>query len=131
MDHEPVVVEESALEWESWKNEEVPQKGLVYWKTLVSGDLTRSSALTMGVAKIPAGEVFRRHRHQQAEVYIVLEGEGLVEIGTETRTVQVGSAVFIPGNIFHSCENTGASDLRFAYVFPADSFEEVEYIFEQ
>jgi len=27
--------------------------------------------------------------------------------------------------------NTGPSDLRFAYVFAADSFDEVEYIFEE
>src|ERR687891_165182 len=41
------------------------------------------------------------------------------------------SAVFIPGDVFHSLSNTGALDLRFAYVFPADSFGEVEYIFDE
>ncbi len=45
-------------------------------------------------------------------------------------SVEAGSAVFVPGDVLHSCENNGASDLRVAYVFPADSFEEVEYVFE-
>jgi hypothetical protein len=53
MDREPVVVQESTREWETWPDEEIAQKGLVYWKTLVSGDLTHSEALTMGIAKIP------------------------------------------------------------------------------
>jgi oxalate decarboxylase/phosphoglucose isomerase-like protein (cupin superfamily) len=55
----------------------------------------------------------------------------LVRIDGKARPVEAGSAVFIPGNVVHSCENTGASDLRFAYVFPANSFAEVEYVFDE
>lgn len=131
MDHEPVVVRESAREWETWPDEEVPKRGQIYWKTLVSGDVTRSRALTMGIAKVPPGEALREHRHRQAEIYLVLEGTGSITIDGETRPVSAGSAVFIPGNALHSCENTGSSDLRFSYVFAADSFEEVEYVFDE
>jgi quercetin dioxygenase-like cupin family protein len=131
MGREPVVVQDSAREWETWPEEEVSRKGLVYWRTLISGDLTTSEALTMGIGRMPPGEALGRHRHRPAEVYLVLEGTGSVEIGAEARPVQAGSAVFIPGNVFHSLANTGASDLRFAYVFPADSFGEVEYVFEE
>jgi hypothetical protein len=53
MDREPVVVQESTREWETWPGEEIAEKGLVYWKTLLSGNLTHSEALTMGIAKIP------------------------------------------------------------------------------
>ena len=129
MDREPVVVEESAREWETWPEGEAARKGLVYWKTLVSADVTRSEGLTMGIARIPPGEALREHRHRQAEIYLVLQGTGVVRVGGEARPVGAGSAVFIPGNAPHSCENTGAPDLRFAYVFPASSFEEVEYVF--
>ena len=131
MNREPAVVREGDLEWGTWEDEEeVHERGLVYFKTLISGDVTRSGELTMGIARIPPGESLRRHRHRQAEVYLFLEGTGLVEIGSEARSVKAGTAVFIPGDELHSCENTGASDLRFAYVFPADSFEEIEYVFE-
>jgi mannose-6-phosphate isomerase-like protein (cupin superfamily) len=131
MDHEPVVVRESAREWETWPDEEVPKRGQIYWKTLVSGDVTRSRALTMGIAKVPPGEALREHRHRQAEIYLVLEGTGSITIDGEIRPVSAGSAVFIPGNALHSCENTGSSDLRFSYVFAADSFEEVDYVFDE
>jgi oxalate decarboxylase/phosphoglucose isomerase-like protein (cupin superfamily) len=53
-----------------------------------------------------------------------------VGVGEEVRSVRVGSAVFVPGGAVHSCENTGASELRLAYVLAADSFEEVQYVFE-
>lgn len=131
VNREPVVVQESDHKWETWTDEDVAQKGLVYWKTLISGDVTHSNALTMGVAKIPPGEALRKHHHQQAEIYLILEGTGLVEIDSEVRSVEAGSTVFIPGNAVHSCKNTGTSDLRCTYVFSADSFEEIEYVFAQ
>jgi len=83
----------------------------------------------MGIAKIPPTGTLHEHRHRQAEIYLILQGTGSVRIDGKTRPVRAGSAVFIPGNAVHSCENTGAADLRFAYVFPANSFEEVEYVF--
>ncbi len=131
MDREPVVVDESARDWQTWPEEEVAQRGLVYWRALVSGDVTPSEALTMGIAKIPPAAKLHEHRHRQAEIYLILQGTGSVRIDGKTRPVMAGSAVFIPGNAVHSCENTGASDLRFAYVFPANSFEEVEYVFDE
>jgi quercetin dioxygenase-like cupin family protein len=128
---EPVVVQEGDREWQTWPDEEeIKKRGLVYFKTLVSSDVTRSGELTMGIAKIPPGEALRKHRHRQAEIYLILEGTGLVEIDSEARPVRAGSTVFILGDALHSCENTDESDLRFAYVFPADSFEEIEYVFE-
>jgi mannose-6-phosphate isomerase-like protein (cupin superfamily) len=83
-----------------------------------------------GIASIPPGEALHEHRHRQAELYLVLEGNAMVRVGSVARPIEAGSAVFIPGNAVHSCENTGASDLRFAYVLAADSFDDVEYIFE-
>ena len=130
MGQEPVVSREAEQEWETWNEEEVPQKGLVYWKTLISKGVTPSENLTLGIASLPPGGALREHRHEQEEVYLVLEGSGLVRVGDEELAVEAGSAIFIPGGTLHSCENTGASDLRAAYVFPADSFEDVEYVFE-
>ena len=129
MERGPIVSRESDKEWETWDEEDVPQKGLVYWKTLISKGVTRSENLTLGVASLPPGGALREHRHTQEEVYLVLEGSGLVRVGAEELTVGTGSAVFIPGDALHSCENTGTSELRVAYVFPADSFDEVEYVF--
>ena len=131
MNREPVVVRESAREWETWPDEDVANKGLVYWKTLLSADVTHSEALTMGIAKIPPGEALHTHRHLQAEIYLILQGCGLVRIDGKSRPLGAGSAVFIPGNVPHSCEHTGVTDLRFAYIFAANSFGEIEYFFEE
>ena len=130
MSQEPVVSREGDQEWETWNEEDIPKKGLVYWKTLISKGVTPSENLTLGVARLPPGGALHEHRHTQEEVYLVLEGSGLVTVAGAETAVEAGSAVFIPGDAPHSCENTGASDLRVAYVFPADSFEEVEYVFE-
>ncbi len=130
MESGPIVSREEDREWETWDEEDIPKKGLVYWKTLISGNLTPSRGLTLGIASLPPGGALHEHRHTQEEVYLVLDGSGLVRIGGEETAVEGGSAVFIPGDALHSCENTGASDLRVAYVFPADSFEDVEYVFE-
>jgi mannose-6-phosphate isomerase-like protein (cupin superfamily) len=130
MERGPIVSREVDQEWETWSEEEIPQKGLVFWKTLISKGITRSENLTLGIANLPPGGALREHRHTQEEVYLVLEGSGLVRVGDEELIVEAGSAVFVPGDALHSCENTGTSDLRVAYVFPADSFEEVEYVFE-
>ena len=127
---EPVVIRESNREWETWSEEEVAQRGLVHWKTLISAGVTQSEHLTAGLANISSGEALHEHRHRQAEIYLVLEGNGVVSIGPETRPIEAGAAVFIPGDTVHSCKNTGESDLRFAYVLAADSFDDVEYIFE-
>jgi len=40
MKREAVVVQESAREWETWPDEGVTERGLVYWKTLLSADIT-------------------------------------------------------------------------------------------
>ena len=130
MERGPVVGREGDQEWETWSEEDIPQKGLVYWKTLISKGVTRSENLTLGIARLPPGGALHRHRHVQEEVYLVLEGSGLVRVGGEEIAVKAGSAVFIPGDARHSCENTGTADLRVAYVFPADAFEDVEYVFE-
>ena len=130
MERGPIVSREADREWETWGEEDVPRKGHVYWKTLISRGVTRSQGLTLGVASLPPGGALREHRHTQEEVYLVLDGSGLVRVGAEELAVEAGSAVFVPGDALHSCENTGTSDLRVAYVFPADSFDEVEYVFE-
>ena len=127
---ETIVSRESDREWETRSEEDVARRGVVHWKTLISAGVTRSEHLTMGLASIPPGEALHKHRHRQAEVYLVLEGNAMVRVGSEARPIEAGSAVFIPGDAVHSCENTGASDLRFAYVLAADSFDDVEYIFE-
>ena len=125
MGGKPVAVREKERRWEVFGD----GGGDVLFKTLISGDVTPSEDLTLGVAKLPPGETLAPHHHRQAEVYLVLAGEGVVRIGPETRTVEAGTAVFVPGGVVHACENTGRSEMRVAYVLAANSFGDVEYVF--
>jgi mannose-6-phosphate isomerase-like protein (cupin superfamily) len=124
-----VVVNENDCEWQTWPAEQIAERGNVRWKTLISAGLTPSSALTLGVARLPAGETLRPHRHREAEVYFVLDGAGIVTIDGAARAVEAGAGVFIPGDAVHSVQSTGQTDMQVVYVLAADAFEDVEYIF--
>jgi quercetin dioxygenase-like cupin family protein len=126
----PFVTHEEACELEQWGD---TPDARVRWRTLLSADRTPTGSLTVGVAELPPGvsEDFRPHRHEQAEAYYILSGEGIVTISGVEHPVRPGSAVFIPGGALHGAVNTGAHLLRLLYVFPAASFDEVRYEFPE
>jgi quercetin dioxygenase-like cupin family protein len=130
MSSDAVVTHEGDRDWEHWPHEQIAQRGDVAWKTLISAGVTRSESLTLGVARLAPGKVLRAHRHEQPEAYLVLAGSGIVTIDGSAHAVGPGTAVFVAGNAVHSVEATGDADLRVAYVFAADAFEEVEYVFD-
>lgn len=123
-----VVVHESSCPLESWDE---AQRGNVVWRTLISGDRTPTSQMTLGVAEIGPGDTehLGLHRHEAAEIYYVLSGEGVVSIDGAEHPLRAGSSVFVPGNVLHGARNTGRETLRLLYVFAADSFSGVEYVF--
>ena len=110
-----------------------PVKGKVSWRTLVSGDCTPSTELTVGVADIEPGrpDAHNPHRHTQAEVYTIVSGEGIVHVDGIDHAVATGATVFIPGGVWHFARNTGDTTLRLVYVFAADSFSDIEYEFPE
>lgn len=69
------------------------------------------------------------HRHTQAEIYHILDGEGDVTIDGVVSKVRAGSTVFIPSDAEHGIVNTGTVELRWFYVFPTGSFGDVVYRF--
>ncbi len=125
-DAEPVVVHESEV---ALDRDEDGNLGAVTWRTLISGDRTPTSGLTVGVADVPPGQPAQAglHRHEPAEIYYVLEGEGTMVIDEAEHPLRVGSAVFVPPNAWHVARNTGEGTLRILYAFPTDSFTDVTY----
>src|SRR4051794_36057009 len=102
MANEPVIVKESERDWETWPDDQVAERGAVWWKTLVSGEATPSNALTLGVARVPPGAELHLHRHEQPEVYFILEGSGAVVGAGSSGEVTAGDGVFLPGDALHS-----------------------------
>ena len=125
---QPVIVHEQSVPLERWDD---PARGPVTWRTLFSGDRTPTSGLTVGIAELPAGgpDPGPPHRHAPPEVYVVLDGEGTMEIDGVATPVRANSAVFIPGMAEHRLVNTGPGTLRLLYVFGVDSFADVTYLF--
>jgi mannose-6-phosphate isomerase-like protein (cupin superfamily) len=71
-----------------------------------------TSAQSLAEASLPEGQATERHYHAATEeIYIVLEGEGDLEIDGERRRLRPGDAALIPVGAWH--EIAAASDLRF------------------
>lgn len=122
-----VVVHESACHVEGWDD---AVRGKVTWRTLLSGDRTPTSQMTLGVTEVGwQPSPLQLHRHAATEIYYVLSGEGIVSLDGVEHALRAGLSVFIPGNVLHGARNTGDETLRLLYVFAADSFSDVEYEF--
>ena len=118
------VAHERDVEVEAWD-------GIVNWRTLVSSDRTPTHAMTVGTAEIPVGASVEgaRHRHAEPETYYVISGYGDVFLGDEPRPVEPGSAVFVPGGVWHYVQNTGSIPLKLVYAFAVDHYAAVRYEF--
>jgi quercetin dioxygenase-like cupin family protein len=104
------------------------QSGHLTWRTLLSGDRTPTDQITLGVAEFPPLGTLNRHRHEPAEFYFGLSGEGTVFVGGASFRIAPGIAVFIPGSTEHGVV-AGDRGLSFVYGFARRSFDQVIYEF--
>ena len=57
------------------------------------------------------------HKHKvQEQIYHVLEGEGLMQIGGKAHVVRKHDVIFLPPGIEHDIANTGLVDLVFLVI---------------
>ncbi|NOT10579.1 MAG: cupin domain-containing protein [Methylococcaceae bacterium] len=88
--------------------------------------------LSIAQARVLAGVTTRWHRlHGIIERYVILEGEGLVEIGClEPQSVRQGDVVVIPELCRQRVTNTGVNDLVFLALcsprFRQDAYEDID-----
>ena len=61
----------------------------------------RSTGIELGVYVLVAPEPDRQQPHEDDEIYVVLEGNGVLEVEGESVTVAEGSAVFVPAGADH------------------------------
>ena len=86
-------------------------------KLLVHPDRTASRHIDHRISMYQPKAYVARHSHQvQEQVYHVLEGEGLMEIGNETRVVRRHDVIFLPPGVPHALYNSGLCDLIFLVV---------------
>ena len=105
------------------------QSGNLTWRTLISGDRTPSDEIILGIADFPPHGTLNVHRHDPAEFYFGLAGEGTVLANGKSFKIAQGIAVFIPGNTDHGVV-AGDRGLSILYGFARRSFDGVIYAFQ-
>ena len=86
-------------------------------KALVAPSTTGSQLIDYRISTYQPMAYVERHAHKvQEQVYHVLQGEGLMEIGDEKRVVRPGDVIFIAPGTWHSIQNSGLGDLTFIVV---------------
>jgi len=99
----------------------------VRWKFLIDADFMGSSGLSLGFAEIAPGGNLSLHYHSPAEIYVVTSGKGILNKSGELEEIKKGDVVYIQGNAKHALKNAGTKTLEFYWIFPTDTFSEVEY----
>jgi quercetin dioxygenase-like cupin family protein len=57
------------------------------------------------------------HTHETVETYTIIEGNGLMTIGGETKPIAKGDFIYIDSNIDHALKNTGMSTMYMMFVY--------------
>lgn len=74
-----------------------------------------SPGLEVGVYALVAPEPDRQQPHEDDELYVVLEGRGVLEVEGESTQVEEGSSVFVPAGAEHRF--TGYEGLSVLVIF--------------
>ena len=99
----------------------------VRWKFLIDADFDGSSSLSLGFAQVTPGGNLTLHYHSPAEIYVITNGTGILNKSSELETIKKDDVVYIAGNAEYALRNNGNETLEFYWIFPTDSFSEVEY----
>ena len=101
----------------------------VRWKFLIDADFTQSSELSIGYAEIAPGGDLILHYHSPAELYVITDGNGTLNKSGELQEIKKGDVVYISKNAKHALKNNGKETLKFYWIFPTNTFSEVEYFY--
>ncbi len=91
--------------------------GGAYSKLLVRPESCGSKSIDYRISVYQPRAYVELHQHRiQEQVYHVLDGEAVMEIGGERTVVRRDDIIFIPPGVKHAIYNTGMTDLRFIVV---------------
>lgn len=86
-------------------------------KALVHPDTVGSKQLDYRISTYQPMAYVEKHVHKvQEQVYHVIDGVGLMEIGDERHVVREHDVIFLPPGVWHSIQNTGLGDLTFLVI---------------
>lgn len=86
-------------------------------KPLVMPETAASRHIDYRISMYQPMAYVKRHKHKvQEQIYHVIEGEGLMEVGDIKQVVRKHDFIFVPPGVEHSISNTGLVDLVFLVV---------------
>lgn len=69
---------------------------------------------SLAEARLPPGAAAAPHHHVRTEeIYYILDGQGLMQVGDQLRQASAGDAVAIPPGALHQITNCGDRVLKF------------------
>jgi mannose-6-phosphate isomerase-like protein (cupin superfamily) len=117
---EPFVRHIAEVPWRQFPN----HFGGALSKPLVMPETAGSRHIDYRISCYQPMAYVERHAHKvQEQVYHVIEGEGLMEIGNTTRVVRKHDVIFLPPGVEHAISNQGLVDLVFLVVTSPPSDE--------
>jgi mannose-6-phosphate isomerase-like protein (cupin superfamily) len=83
-------------------------------RVLLDAELGGAVNQSLAEATLAPGQATERHYHARTEeLYVLLEGEGAMEVDGEATPVAPGDAILIPPGARHQIRATGEAELRF------------------
>ena len=80
---------------------------------LVAESTVGAKHITTSLVEMEPGGAQKPHHHETEQCYMILEGNGIMEIDGEKATVGAGDTVFIPSNSVHSLYNESQTTLKY------------------
>ena len=85
-------------------------------------EVLRVDALSVGVYRLDAGAIDAQTPHGEDEIYVVLSGQGSIEIGEDRAEVSAGSLVDVPTGVPHRFRDiTAALEVLVVFAPPESS----------
>ena len=87
------------------------------WSRVQYNEFVRRDSMSLGLYMLPRGSTDRQQPHKEDEVYYVVSGRARISVGSEERTVEPGSIIFVAAGVehrFHSIDEDLTSLVFFA-----------------
>ena len=98
------------------------------WCKLVDSSIHCSGGISLGCLFIPVGGELPRHTHLPQEIYFIKSGTAeLLKEDNKIEIVNESDVVYIPKGVKHGLKNRGNKILEIIWIFPTDSWDDVEY----
>lgn len=80
---------------------------------LVAESTVGANHITTSLVEMAPGGVQKLHNHETEQCYMILEGNGTMEVDGEKAAVGPGDTIFIPSNSHHGLINNGKITLKY------------------